>query len=374
VGSRSLPNRTIAARFSLTAIAAVTLLASSLVPSSRATTTFSPRLLARVPGTSTVYLVTTDSCSTFCLGLFRTTNDGGFEARTAPPVTSVKGSPMGSLDRVVFANDDDGFAVVGEELTTLYATTNGARSWHRVSTMPARRWYGLVVTSSAVLVTSERCTHHGDSCGDFEVWRKPLEATHWTELSPLWKTGTGKSDEYYGPSVAAYGEVVWEQETAPMATYLWVSHDYGRTFTRFTTPRLGSVAGCSFTASTSLSMWAQCPTGMEVSFSHSSDNGIRWTPVSQHQFADTAGGDFDPVSSQVAYLDYGGPTKPPNLYRLTDGGRRATSVGELDCTEVSLAFTSVDKGFAICTRNDTTYQLLRTTDGGAEWSNSVLYG
>jgi hypothetical protein len=288
-------------------------------------------------------------------------------------VKVVKGSAVGSLDRLVFANLKDGFAVVGESTLKLYATTNGARSWHEV-TPPRTSWYGLVVTANAILVTTDKCTQHGDSCGDFHEWRSSLKGVHWSELPQLWQTGSGAKDNYYGPSVAAFANVVWEQELSYMATYLWISHDGGEHFTRIPAPKLGSVAGCQFTPMSALELWAQCPTGMEVSFFHSSDGGVQWTHVPQSQFSGTGGGAFDPVSSEVAYLDYGLAGNGRNLVQVRGGGDRTTNVGELNCTDVSLNFTGVADGLAVCVHNYATYELLRTTDGGTQWSHVVLWG
>jgi hypothetical protein len=341
-----------------------------------ATVTFSPRLVVRVPGSSTLYLVTEGTCSKrFCLQMWRSGDTGkSFVRRAAPPVVAETGSVAGSLDRLVFANAIDGFAIVGKDAGTLYATTNGARSWHRITTIPAKRWSDLVVTAHSILVTTERCTRRTGFCTDFRVWRSGLTARDWSVLPTLWRTGRGPKDVYYGPSVAAFGENVWEQETAYMATYLWISHDDGRTFARLSAPQLGSVAGCDFFPMSTVELWAECPTGMQVSFWHSSDGGVRWTRVSQSQFFGTGGGDFDPVSNSSAYLDYGAAIRVPNLVRLTDDGRTSTRVGELPCAQVSLTFTSNMDGLAICGQNDSSYTLLRTTDGGAKWGHEVLWG
>ena len=197
-------------------------------------TSFSPRMLVRVPSKSIVYLVTQDECAkALCLGMWRTSNDGkSFVRRSAPPVTRVVGALAGSLDRVVFATPNDGFAVVGNGSNILFATTNGARSWHRITSLPGKNWSGLTVSRHSLFVTTDRCTKGDVVCSDYRVWRSSLAGDHWTELPVLWRTGSGPKDTYYGPSVAAFGHTVWELETAYMAVYLWISHNDGRTFSR----------------------------------------------------------------------------------------------------------------------------------------------
>jgi len=350
----------------------------SFAPStSRAATSevFSPRLLAPVPHSKTVYLVTQGACGTKrCLTMWRSTDGGrSFARRSVPLIRATNGDPASSLDQLVFANERDGYLAVGPSAFALYATTNGARSWHEVA-LPRKNWHDLVVTPDVLYITTDRCRDHFVICGDYRVWRSSTDGKRWSALPALWRTGTAKNESYYGPSVAAYGNEVWELESAYMATYLWRSSNDGRTFTRYVTPRLGSVAGCTVTPLSAFDLWADCPTGMQVSFVHSSDGGATWSSISQHQFFGTVGGAFAPVTNTVAYLDYGVDSGTPNLYRLTEGGRRATPVGDLQCSQASLAFSSVADGLAICTRDYNRFLLVRTTDGGAQWSNEVLWG
>ena len=361
----------------LTAATVVQSTSSTLTPSidAASATSFSPRILARVPSTSIIYLVTQDECAEqLCLGMWRTSNGGvSFERRSAPPATKLVGALAGSLDRVVFATPSDGFAVVGNGTFTLYATTNGARSWHRITSMPGKNWSGLTVTAHSLLVTTDRCTKRNVVCSDYRVWRSSLRGSHWTQLPVLWRTGSGPKDVYYGPSVAAFGDTVWELETAYMAVYLWTSHNDGRTFSRALEQKLGSVAGCELLPMSASDLWAQCPTGMDVSFLDSSDGGRIWRSITQHQFSGTGGGAFDPVSSSLAYLDYGLSYGPPNLFRVSNGGVSETAVGRLS-DDSSLVFTNERDGLAICDQNDSDFLLARTTDGGVRWSSEALYG
>jgi hypothetical protein len=111
---------------------------------------------------------------------------------------------------------------------------------------------------------------------------------------------------------------------------------------------------------------------MQISIWHSSDGGAAWNSVSQSQFSGTGGGAFDPVTGSVAYLDYGGVQAKGDFVRLSDGGRVATTIGELKCTNVSLLFTSQNDGLASCGKNYTSVQLERTIDGGSHWESVSL--
>lgn len=330
--------------------------------------------LIRAGDSTVVYAFASEGCQgANCSALYRTDVSGApLTQVTLPPVTGSQ-----SVDRVVFANPLDGYATVGGYFpSTLYATTNGARTWRKVMSGHDMTY---VVTPSAneVLVSSVKCVPRSIDCGQYWVRRGSLDATHWVTLPVLWKTGNRPDEDYYGPSLAAYGSTVWEQQTDSSqggGVYLWTSHNHGRTFTRAKEkfPQLASVAGCSLYPIGDSEIWAQCPTGMQISIWHSSDGGAAWNSVSQSQFSGTGGGAFDPVTGSVAYLDYGGVQAKGDFVRLSDGGRVATTIGELKCTNVSLLFTSQSDGLASCGKNYTSVQLERTIDGGSHWESVSL--
>jgi len=80
---------------------------------------------------------------------------------------------------------------------------------------------------------------------------------------------------------------------------------------------LGSTAGRALTVTSLVTLWAQCPSGMDVQFYYSADGGARWTlidPVSQ--ISGTGGAYFDPVSNNLGYLGVG--LLHDDLYRITN--------------------------------------------------------
>src|ERR1035437_4699471 len=94
---------------------------------------------------------------------------------------------------------------------------------------------------------------------------------------------------------------------------------------------------------------------MLVSFFYSDDAGVHWTSVSRYEYAGTGGGAFDPVSSSLAYLNFGPyTTRVKDLYAITNSGQKMTAVGNLACTSNNyLVFSDADHGLAICQKNGT---------------------
>jgi hypothetical protein len=333
-----------------------------------------PVALARALGTGTIYVLGSHKCATSsCFGLYRTTvSASNFTRVSPPPITSLPGSSIGNLDKLVFASPNDGYALVGGcDPSSLFATNNAARTWHRVEIALNQCILGIAVTSTSLYTVTAQCSPIGEKCHGYQLNRSALAATHWTGRSLPESIHLKAGYGFFDPTVGAYGANVWISEIAPNQFPLFISHNEGKTFTKSSSVQLGNVAGCAITAISNSSLWAACPTGMQVSFAHSSDGGNQWTSITQQQFFGTGGGYFDPVSESVAYLDYG-QTSPRNIYRLTNDGKTATPVGELNCTDVSLVFTSVSTGVALCSRNYTDWLLVRTSDGGARWSRVLI--
>jgi hypothetical protein len=340
--------------------------------------TQTPVLLVRAGSSGVFYVVTTSGCkSPACLRMYRTNSDATTFTRVSPPpVTREQGGRAGTtLDDVVFANATDGYATVGNySPSALYVTINGARTWRRV-THAKDLAISVVVTSSEIFVTSVTCQPRSIVCGQYTTRRASLTAKDWVTLPRLWKTGTSPKETYYGPSLAAYGSTVWELQTGS-EMYLWTSHNNGRTFSRVEEkfPELVSVSGCTITPMRLVSLWAQCPTGMQVSFWYSENGGASWSLASpdKFQYMGTGGGAFDPITSNVAVLDYGPLGYNPDLYRISEGGARFTPIGEVRCSSASpMIFTNVSDGLMVCGLNSTTL-VRRTSDGGATWRNVLL--
>jgi len=333
-----------------------------------------PLLLTGVAGTPFTFVVNAkgeDCASSGCFNLQRTSDNGAnFTTLHLPPISSAKGSSLGNLSQLIFANSMDGYASLDEANSfAWYATTDGAQSWHRVSVAPGESLLQLAPTHHELYAVIAQCTKKY-TCTDYRIARSPLTANKWIIESlpnPL-----SKGDFALG----VYDSNVWANLQGPRVPLLFTSDDEGRTFIQLSASPLASVSGCNLTPTSSTSLWAECPTGMLVSFFHSSDAGVHWSSISRYEYAGTGGGAFDPVSSSLAYLNFGPyTTRVKDLYAITNSGHKMTAVGNLACTSNNyLVFSDADHGLAICQKNGTvtsTY-LLRTSDGGRDWTKVNL--
>jgi hypothetical protein len=278
---------------------------------------------------------------------------------------------------LVFANAKDGYAVTGANRGTLYATFNGARSWHKEKDPTTGSLSDLTASSTELYAVTSHCAKQKNGnvgCTDYRLLRSPLTALTWSS-SPI-PNGRKYPWGFLG-NVAAHGKSVWLTEGAKWSL-IATSRNEGVTFTTSSSRPLISVAGCSLTSTSSLDLWAQCPTGMQVSFAYSSDGGARWSTVPTKQFMGTGGGHFDPVSNNLAYLDYG-MTQPFERV-IADGSHiTETDVGVLSCSRVNssvgaLVFTDREAGLSICDPGDiwNHARVERTTNGGTTWRDVDL--
>jgi hypothetical protein len=342
-------------------------------------TPLTPLQISKVHSSKVVYVLATTGCSRpSCLRLVRTTVSAStFTSVSPPPLKALNGVLDFNLDSLQFANVDDGYATVGEQdPLAFYVTLDGAKSWHQVIVQDGATILALTVTTNALYAVTGLCSPNGDTCRDYRIARSTLDAKHWVSWklpgsSPYNGTGWG----FFGKP-GAYGSDVWISEQPPGKAVIYFSRNGGRTFKKVTMPGLSSVAGCTLSAESARALWAECPTGMQVSFAFSANSGASWTPVPQHQFFGTGGGSFDPVSSTLAYLEYGG-TGP--LVRFTHSARVATAMGVLSCSTANssiegLSFTNVSDGVALCQPGDNPAagRLERTSNGGRTWERVAI--
>lgn len=276
---------------------------------------------------------------------------------------------------MVFATAHDGYALNEVKgVTALYVTLDGARSWHRQTITNDAVIGGLVATSKNVYVIAMRCAKMANGntgCGHYELFRSGLAAENWTS-TPI-PNGNASPYGYLGRP-AVYGDMVWFSEQLHNSL-LVTSRDDGASFGTRVVPKLASTAGCYLTATSATSLWAECPTGMLESLFFSSDAGKTWTSLLSPQgpaFAGTGGGAFDPVSSDLAYIDFGQMPRTNNVVRVTNAGRDPKAVGTLKCLEVySIVFFDRANGLSVCSDFTHTY-FERSIDGGAHWQRFVL--
>ncbi len=344
---------------------------------------FSPQAFIRVASTSAVYVEGIGTCKgATCQRLLRTTDNGeSFAVVTTPPTPNVKVTPYSSWDQIVFANVSDGFALAVKSNnkgvstgSVLYATRNGAQTWEKMGEPVGDFLSSIAVTSNTLYGVTTHCSKQPDGnegCLDYRLVHSSFSTKHWTGAAI--PNGRSYAWGFLG-NVAAYGPMVWMSEGAKWSL-LVSSNDHGAALSARTPkwPALASVAGCDLTAYSTTALWSSCPTGMEVSFAFSDDGGAKWTTVPTKQFMGTGGGFFDPVSSSLAFLDYGGSRAP--LFRISDFGRDMTRVGTLQCSSKNssvgqFVFTTQRNGLAICSPDGlhSSARLVETTDGGDTWN------
>jgi hypothetical protein len=334
-----------------------------------------PQMMIRVRDSSVVFVVGTTKCrNSPCVELLRTDNDGAtFTKLSLPPVTAYEGNPTGTLDQLVFASDRLGYALEGKTWRTrLYVTRDGGHSWRRVSLPRGVDIMSVAATTVKLFVVTMDCTKQANGnwgCRNYNLIRSSLKSHQWSS-TPI-PVGRSPLDATVGP-VSAFANRLWMTRMAfPKSTHeaaetLLRSSDGGRILTSSPETALGFVNGCGLTAMSANDLWAECPTGMQVSFFYSSDDGTTWNLVPTSQFSGTGGGNFAPVDGDVAYLDYGPFGGAPDFFRVTNAGRTLTPIGELRCTDVrSMAFINLDDGLALC---GSTVTLERTTNDGRSWS------
>lgn len=371
-------------RHSLRAFLVVTAMAGLLLPvtgaragGAGAAGVLQPLMTAMVPSTNVVYVLGHSGCETSsCLRLVRT-NDAlsGYTTVTLPPVVSAQGNPSGSLGQMIFANTRDGYAVdevKGE--SRLYVTHDGARSWHSKLLPRGLVIRDLAVSAPDVYVVTVRCANQGDgasSCSDYELFHSDLAASHWTVTHI--PDGNFSTWGYLGRP-AVRGDKVWF--SAQLHDPILISSlNAGKSFESHGAAKLQSTVGCALTATSGMSLWAECPTGMFVSLFFSGDAGRSWKPLvspNNQEFSGTGGGAFEPVSGDIAYIDFGDTVSGPNVSRVFGGARESIAVGRLSCPAVvSLVFTNKDNGLAICSDYPGAY-FERSTDGGVHWRRLTL--
>ncbi len=318
-----------------------------------------------------MYVVATFTCARpLCLESYRTTVSATSYAPVAlPPISPLSSSTTGTLSKLVFATASVGYAIVGTgRSSTLYATFDGARTWHRRVVSVPGVIESVAVTTTRIYLEVANCAVTVPYCQNFRFASSPLSADHWASRQiPVSRTSAEGS--FFGP-VAARGTDVWVTETGSRA-FVVHSRNSGRNFTLTASPQLLSVTGCALTVASPTTVWAQCSTGMLKGFWFTSDTAHSWTYVATPKpVSGTGGGFFDPVSGNLAFLARGGPTN--ELERVSNHARTVTSVGHLACPDVlSMVFVDASRGLAAC--EDFTYSFLEvTSDGGATWRHVAI--
>lgn len=352
---------------------------------------FQPTELVRVGRTPDVLLLGTGPCdvrgsapgkhpgSRLCLQLWHVQHEARdlIELKAPPEQGALKfAGNTGSVGNLVFANLDDGYALASPG-TGGYSsyTVDGGQSWQRLTSRLGMSLSQVVATDNAFYAVIMNCRplsgKPGQRLCQYRLARSPLGAPHWSSV-PV--PGTSSLDGAT-ISLTADGSQVWLEFQPGDKAVILKSIDGRAPFTQLDEPDLVSVASCSLSLMSPMVVWAECPTGMMVSWSRSTDGGRHFSAF--WGTSGTGGDAFDPLSASVAYRYTGtGPAPSRTLERTTDGGSKFEVVARLPFDEGMggrLAFTDEGHGYVLGweaisgNAAETRPVLLYTSDGGHTW-------
>jgi hypothetical protein len=342
--------------------------------------TADPLLVTRAGLSQYVYVLWSASCgSLVCFRLERL--DGSGRDSTAPLLTPLAPSKNyythGGLEQLVFANVNDGYALVSSAKGSpaLYATFDGARSWHRETFVKGETPESIAASQDAFYaVGSVTCPAAHVDCGIWRISQSVVGSHQWVAMSRSYNFAHGANY----PFVAAFGSRVFitaQEQGKPYHTLFGRSNNDGRTFKVNVVPNLSSVNGCELQPASLGTVWAECDDGMmsgEIEIS--TDGGGLWRVVYDNRPGQPFDfGTIDPVSSDLTYSD--DAQYASQLWSLRDGAKRSTMVGTLPYPQVAgLAFTNIADGFALsATIGPKSRQVLyETNDAGKQWKRVFI--
>jgi photosystem II stability/assembly factor-like uncharacterized protein len=258
----------------------------------------------------------------------------------------------GTVPVLEFADKRDGFVFVPDQKGTLYATHDGGSTWQRQS-------LGHVLGFAAGGGIAYAVT-----AGN-RLQRAPVSSTSWTATTLPFVPDGGLI------SLAVRGSKVWLLGTPTgnrqSHDRLARSVDSGRTFTTGPGPCYADLGGELRPASANV-VWAVCPTGMLAGALRSTDGGTRFARLTTPALVNSAR--LAPASGSTAVLFGNGAGS--RLLRTTDGGANWTvaTVPRRPIAVWWVGFTGSRVGYALVQTRDKAYtgDLWRTADGGAHWS------
>jgi hypothetical protein len=298
---------------------------------------------------------------------------------TTPPISSgytYADSGTGSLDQLVFANAEDGYATenIWGKQSKLYATFDGGHSWHREHIKGAQFIQSLTTSPTDFYVITDHCDPSHNTCTDWQLAHTPLRVSNWTS-TPLPKSFLHDGTPSWGLQVAAFGAKTWILEQSKSSQKLAISTNGGKSFSVRPEPGLTGAATCQLTAISTTSLWAMCAQGNELSgLSYSDDGGVHWKATGE--YGNTNGrqlsfGYFDPVTSDVAYATDGyDSTAFRPIYQINGSSDTFRVVGALPIAKYFffLTFTNSKQGLAYAFVDQGAKDPLWSTDnGGRSW-------
>ncbi len=340
-----------------------------------------PQLVIRAGTSDVLYVFYSAACGGHtCYRLTRSANGGRtFITVSTPSIKSdavYAGSGTGSLDQLVFANAEDGYATENfwGKQSWLYATYDGGKSWHREHITGAQFIQSLAASPTAFYAVTEQCNPKHDTCTKWQMAQTPLNASNWTS-TPIPKNFLKDGTPSFGLQVAAFGARTWILEQSKNSQRLAISTNGGKSFSDRLEPELTGAATCTLTATSTTSLWAQCPQGNELSeLNYSDDGGVHWKDTGEIGSTGRqrlSFGDFDPVTRDVAYATDGFDATPFRpIYEFDGSSDSFRVVGSLPIAKYffDLTFTNSKQGLAYAwVGQGAKEQLWSTVNGGKSW-------
>jgi hypothetical protein len=350
------------------------------VAAASSTRAFLPYVVVRAGDSNVVYaLWQKEGCfARSCVRLERSNNGGRtFVNVSVPPIAAITPGMEGVtpvIDELTFANASVGYAVEAPnngsrwQGSSYFGTTNGARSWHKVTIGPHPYNFGVVTTHRYVYALTAECPTKGAQCGHFALRRAEVGTDAWTTLAI---PPTLLEPRIANLTLAAYGSTLWvagEDKSSPYPGVLATSHNAGASFTTDFQRNLQSPGNCGLLPMSTSVVWANCWQGMDddsVVYSH--DGGEKWQAQTSGPLVVGSVAAFDPISARTAYFING--SRPDVLDRIADEASRPVTVGSLPQGHYwsTLVFTNARDGLAL-TRNDgPNLQLWGTDTAGQKW-------
>jgi photosystem II stability/assembly factor-like uncharacterized protein len=340
-----------------------------------------PQLVVRAGSSGVIYVLWSGSCKGVrCFRLMRS-SDGGqtFRQVATPPINTGStnaDSATGSLDQLVFANAEDGYATENfwGKRSTLYATFNGGRTWHQVQIKGAQVIQSLTSSRTSFYAITATCDAGHSQCTNWKLSSSTLNTAKWASTALPANVLRDAMAPGLGLELAAYGAATWiVSQSKRGLQQLARSTNGGRSFVVRSERALDGAGICQLVPTSELSLWATCAQGMQLSeLLHSADGGEHWTESAFRTPDPAAFGSFDPVSSDVAYATEGADT--PNvqsIYRVLANSNRMSVVGHLPTrnnTFYSLMFVNARQGVAYAFEGQgATQPIWSTNDGGRSW-------
>ena len=305
-----------------------------------------------------LWLLGTYPCSTgSCSAIMRSTDGGKLFVR-------VGSLPMW-VATLMFANREDGYAYFpGPDIRTriVYWTDDSGKSWQRVLTQIPGSLASPIVTSGgrAYVLVSKDCSTHG--CKSLDIASSAVTGDGWT-ARPLPLTAHEVNSDV---GLAALGSKVWIiVAAAGENAAVLVSDDGGRTFTNLPSRGMEGGLDCTATATSAMTIWGFCATGLEGYGVRSTDGGRDFTTMSGWKDGAANGGVVLPLSDTEAIFLPGGP----DTWLTRDGGRHFSPLLHFPNPSSHSEIAVAGKATWLDLTPDEPHPLLRTTNGGQSWQS-----